>query len=111
MTQGEQRCENCRFWECGLVLNAEGRWLPFGGEPPGLTVKEYEEQKDDAGGVCRRYPPQGKGNKAQFPAAASDDWCGEWQQAGPQGEGAGHTLTVVILNSAFWEMSFALASV
>lgn len=59
-----------------------------------LTCRFYDEI-DEAGGMCRRYPPVKFRIKAvkvelpedwRFPSVWSNDWCGEWRAKRTEGE-------------------------
>ncbi len=72
-----ERCENCRFWAAGFVVDING-----------------EEREHP--GQCRRHAPAayktenkvptGQGNwfytvcgEVPFPLMMANDWCGEWE--------------------------------
>lgn len=63
MAERKEKCETCRFWD---------------------------EDGDDADGICRRYAPRPEMNERgqdgdawetypAWPLTVSTDWCGEWQ--------------------------------
>ena len=78
---GGERCDRCRFWWPNYKPRNEGVWETFA---------EAEDTRGQAGGACRRFPPQvvprpytdkplDGGTDADFPLAWSDWWCGEWK--------------------------------
>jgi hypothetical protein len=84
----KKRCETCRFRETTLILGTDDKWPPNDEiqmqhpEEQRFTEREYEEEKDDTSGECRRFPPVYRENfsEAIFPGVFLNYWCGEWQE-------------------------------
>jgi hypothetical protein len=95
MNADNERCGNCRFWNC--FDHTEPDRIPM---PPKLiqmlrdTYQDYPFNEtlwnEYKTGNCRRYPPQlppntgdAKDETASFPVTCVDCWCGEWKAEDP----------------------------
>jgi hypothetical protein len=67
MTEREERCDRCRWWQPGTQVGPEGEQI----------------------GDCRRHPPKMVVDPEQvfsrWPWSAEYDWCGEYRPRDPRG--------------------------
>ena len=86
MTERQERCETCRFWEVfddrePLERLMQPEIVALNPELAGLKVPN-----DDRQGWCHRYPPSVIHEAHEdpvFPWSPTDDWCGEYQPTPP----------------------------
>ena len=69
MSERQDRCGTCRFWE---DADPDEPAQPEEIAPGILTdPKKY--------GYCHRYPPRPTEDSTGYPVTDLSDWCGEWQ--------------------------------